>query len=110
MGMKQIQLQILAEAMDKLKAAAKKKGITPNILVRLILHEYFGQPTDTDAKTYTLTVKNWNELEAYVEAKRLGSVEVFAAFAMQQYQAKYPLKECKERQNGKSIGIADTPR
>ena len=109
--MKGVQLWpvISADVMDRLKAAAEKKGLTPNILVRIMLHEHFGQP-DTESKSYTFTSKNWREIEAYVEAKRLGSVEVFAGFAMEQYLTRYPLTDGQKRQIEKSTGNADTPR
>jgi hypothetical protein len=104
----QIQFQISAEAMAGLRAAAEKKGITPGILARLIMHEHFEQP-DEESKSYTFTIKNWREVEAYVEAKRLGSVEVFVGFAMEQYLTRYPPSEGQKRQIEKSIGNADTP-
>jgi len=106
--MVQIQFQMLEGAMEALKAAAAKKGITPNMLARLIMHEHFS-PTDEESKSYTFTAKDWQEVETYVEAKRLGSVETFASFAMNQYMTKYPLKEGHKRQNGKNIGNADIP-
>jgi len=81
---KQMQLTLTRETMEALQAAAAKKGITANILARMILHERFVQP-DTDTKSYTFTAKNWKEIEAYVETKRLNSVEVFAGFAIAQY-------------------------
>jgi len=105
----QIQLQVSAQVMDALKTAAAKIGITPSIFARMILHEQFGQQ-DADSKSYTVKVKNWREVEAYVEAKRLGSVEVFAGFAMAGYLTKYPLTEGQRRQIEESVGNADTPR
>jgi hypothetical protein len=105
----QIQLQISAEDMDALRAAVEKKGITPNILARLIMHERFSPP-DAESKSYTFTAKNWREIEAYVEVKRLGSVEVFAAFAIEQYLSRYPPTAGQKRQIEKSIGNADIPR
>jgi hypothetical protein len=87
------------EAMNALKAKAAKMGITPNILARLIMHEHFNPP-DAESKSYTFTAENWREVEAYVKAKRLGSVEVFAGFAMERYMAQYPQKEPMERQVG----------
>jgi len=107
--MVQIQFQILEEAMDALRAAAKQKGITPNVLGRLILHEYFSPP-DTESKSYTFTAKNWREVEEYVEAKQLGSVEVFIGFAMKQYMARYPLKKGQKEHTEKNIDNADANR
>jgi len=107
--MVQIQFQMKEEAMEALKAEAAKKGITPNILARLIMHEHFSPP-DTESKSYAFTVKNWREVEAYVEAKKLGSVEVFAGFAMNQYMARFPLTECRKRLIEENTGNADIPR
>ena len=107
----QIQFTISTEAAEALKAAAEKKGITHGLLARLILHERFGQAeADAESKSYTFTIKNWREVEAYVEVKRLGSVEVFVGFAMEQYLTRYPPTEGQKRQIEKSIGSADTPR
>jgi len=60
--MKQIQFQILEEAMDTLKAAAKKLGVTPQIVARLILHECL-IPQDTGSNTLNITswIKNGGE-------------------------------------------------
>jgi hypothetical protein len=96
------------EAMDALKAEAAKKGITPNILARLIMHERFSQP-DTESKSYTLTVEDWQDVEAYVKAKRLGSVEGFVGFAMEQYMTKYPLSKGRKRHIEENTGNADIP-
>jgi len=95
--------------MDALKAEAAKLGITPNLLVRLIMHKHFSQP-DVEAKSYTFTAKDWREIETYVEAKRLGSVEVLIGFALEQYLTRYPLTEGQKRQIEKNIGNADIPR
>jgi hypothetical protein len=98
----QMQIQVSAEVMEALEAAAGKMGVSRGILARLILHEHFGQ-SDEGSKAYTLTPKNWREIEAYVEAKRLGSVEVFAEFAMERYMAQYYLKTVQKRAGGKNI-------
>jgi hypothetical protein len=90
--MKQIQFQMKEEAMEGLKAEAAKMGITPNILARIIMNKHFSPP-GAGSKSYTITVENWREVEAYVKAKGLGSVEVFAGFAMERYMAQYPPKE-----------------
>jgi len=87
---------MLEEAMEALKAAAAKKGITPNILARLIMHERFSPP-DTESKSYTFTAKNWQEIEAYVEERKLGNVAIFAVFAMHQYMSRNSLSEAQKR-------------
>jgi len=105
----QIQFQMKEEAMDGLKAQAAKMGITPNILARIIMNKHFSPP-GAGSKSYTITVENWQEVEEYVEAKQLGSVEVFIGFAMKQYMNRYPLGDGRKGHKGKNIGNADTPR
>jgi hypothetical protein len=97
----QLQFQMYEEAMTALKDLASKKGISPNILARLIIHEYF-LPEAEDSKIVTVPVKNYRELQEYVETKKLGSIGVFAGFAMAQYITKYPLTESQKRQIGKN--------
>jgi len=104
-----IQFQMQEEAMVALEAAAKKMGISRSLLARIIMHEHFCPP-DTESKSYTFTAKNWREVETYVEAKQLGSVEVFIGFAMKQYMARYPLKEGQKGHIEENIGNADIPR
>ena len=104
----QLRITLSYDLKEALNAAAAKKDISPGILARMILNERFEQP-DTESKTYTIRAKNWREIEAYVEAKQLGSVEVFAAFAMKQYLTKYPLTDGQRKQIEKSIGITGIP-
>jgi hypothetical protein len=94
------------EAKNALKAKAAKMGITPNLLARLILHEYFSLPEDEEAKTYTVTFKNWREIEAYVEERKLGDVETFAGFAMHQYMSRNSLSEAQKQRIEKRYGIS----
>jgi hypothetical protein len=77
----QMQLSLTEAAMEALKASASKKGISPNILARLILHEQFGQP-DAESKSYTFSTRSWRELEAYIKVRNLGTVEGFAPVAL----------------------------
>jgi hypothetical protein len=100
--MKQIQFQMKEEVMEALKAEAARMGITPNLLARLIMHERFSQP-DAESKTYTFTAENWREIEAYVEEKRLGSVEIFSCFAMAQYMARNALTPAQKKRIDKNI-------
>jgi hypothetical protein len=103
--MVKMQFEIFEEVKDALKAAAAKKGITPNILARLILHERFSPP-DTESKSYTFTAKNWREIEAYVEERKLGNVATFAAFAMHQYMSRNSLSAAQKRRVEERYGIS----
>jgi hypothetical protein len=103
--MKGVQLWpvISADVMDRLKAAAEKKGLTPNILVRIMLHEHFGQP-DTESKSYTFTSKNWREIEAYVEVKCLGSVESFTTRSLEDVMSKNRLTAAQKAKYDRLLG------
>jgi len=102
----QLQITLSQEVMKALREAADEKGVTPNILARLFLYERFKQ-INADTKTYNFTLKEWHEVEGYVEEKSLSSVEVFAAFAMKQYMNKYPLSTSGKRRIDKNNGNDD---
>jgi hypothetical protein len=75
----QFQITLSQEVMKSLREAAEKKGITPNLLVRILLYERFNQ---SETKAYVLTTDDWSKIEGYVEEKGLPSVECFAIQAM----------------------------
>ncbi|MDR0455403.1 MAG: hypothetical protein LBH20_01800 [Treponema sp.] len=99
----QLQIQISAEAMDGLKTAAEKKGITPNILARLILNERFGQ-TDEESKSYTFTTRSWREIEAYAKVRNLGSVEGFVPVALDMAMSRNRLSPHQKAEFEKILG------
>jgi hypothetical protein len=94
---------MLEKAMDALKAEAAKKGITPNILARLIMHERFSSP-DSESKSYTFNAKNWREIEAYVEVKCLGNVEAFTTRALEDVMSKNRLTVAQKEKYEKLLG------
>ena len=105
--MVQIQLTISDEAMAELRAAAAKKGVTPNILARLVLNERFTRQEETeDDKTIEVRVNNYRELLGYVEERKLGGVAVFAAFAMNQYMTRNALSEAQKRRVEERYGVS----
>jgi hypothetical protein len=113
MNTTQIQVRISPEVLAATAAAAKKKGLTPAMYLRLLLHDHLGDAVRIDEgeiKSYTIDVQNWQELEAYVREKCLGSVEVFAVFSMKQYLTKYPLTRAQNRRVEESTGEDDIPR
>ncbi|MDR1316552.1 MAG: hypothetical protein LBK13_06730 [Spirochaetales bacterium] len=59
-----------------------------------------GTEAGTDRRCLAVQVDNFRELLGYVEAKKLGSVEVFATYAMAQYMARYPLSGGQKRREG----------
>jgi len=99
----QMQITLPVEAMDALKATAEKKGITPNILVRLLLLERFS-PSDVESKSYNFTAENWREIEAYVKVKCLGSVEAFTTRALEDVMSKNRLTAAQKAKYEKLLG------
>ena len=78
--MTQIQLSIPDRVHEALKAEAAQLGITPNILMRIKMCELYHSPGAGEAKTYTMRVSEWKEVEAYLAAKFPGmAVGDFAA-------------------------------
>jgi hypothetical protein len=100
----QIQIQISADAMHELKAAAEKKGVTPGILARLILNERFGR-ADAESKTYTFTTRSWREIEAYVKVRNLGSVEGFSPIALDMAVSRGKLSPRQKAEFEKILGL-----
>ena len=82
--MKQIQITIPEPVFDVMKKEADRVGITPNILARMRLGEAFlGLRLDTSDKAYSVRLRNWREVEAYIKIKMPHvSFEEFAAQAI----------------------------
>jgi hypothetical protein len=60
-------------------------------------------PEDCDLRIVRIPVENYRELAYYVDQKKLSSVPVFAAFAMQQYMSRNRLTEAQTARFEKSI-------
>jgi hypothetical protein len=103
--MTQIQFQLADDVIGALRAAAARKGITPNILGRIILHEHFSKPeADAESKSYTFISKNWREIEAYVEVKCLGNVAVFTTRALEDVMSRNRLTAAQKAKYEKILG------
>jgi hypothetical protein len=101
--MTQIQFQLADDVIGALRAAAANKGISPNILARMILHEHFSKQ-DADSKSYTFITKNWREIEAYVEVKCLGNVAVFTTRALEDVMSRNRLTAAQKAKYEKILG------
>lgn len=96
----QTQITLPDNVMNAIRAEAIERGITPNILLRIMLCEtYIGM----EKKTLRIPVENHAELLTFAKAKRFGDVEHFAVFAMEQYMTRYPLKTAAKGEIGESI-------
>jgi len=102
-----MQITLPENIMGAIRAEAARCGITPNVLARMRLCALFLEDgADAGKKTYTFTVKDWREIEAYVEERKLGDVATFAAFAMNQYMSRNSLSEAQKRRVEKRHGIS----
>jgi hypothetical protein len=102
-----MQFEMSVEVKEALRAAAEKKGLTPSMLARMILHEHFGiQGEPTDDKTIEIRVNNYRELQGYVEERNLGDITIFAGFAMKQYMSRNALTEAQKQRVEKRYGIS----
>lgn len=107
--MTQMQITLPEVSMDALRKAAKQKGVTPNILARIVLAEQFGDTglIDSiwpDGRPYTVNVKNWREAEAYVEVKGLRSVEDLAVRTLFAEMKKHSLKPAQKVEFDRLLG------
>jgi len=101
----QIQTTLSREAMTALRASAAKKGISPPLLARLILHEHFDGPdADAETRAYTFATRTWRELEAYVRVRNLGSVEAFAPVALDMAMSRNRLSARQEEEFERLLG------
>jgi len=100
----QMQITLSENVMETIRAEAAKVGISPGIFTRMILYEKFGQQ-DAKSKSYNFTAENWQEIEAYVEERKLGDVANFAVFAMHQYMSRNSLSEAQKRRVEGKYGI-----
>jgi hypothetical protein len=82
---------------EELKQKAKIEGLLHHTtFARAIILKELQDDQDSDFKTIKVPVNNFKELKAYVDAKRLGNLEVFAAYAMELAMSRAPLSEAQK--------------
>jgi hypothetical protein len=100
---KQIKISIDDETFAALEARANAMGLfSAAPLVRACIKQKFGGK-DASLRSVSVPCEAYSEFLRYAEGKRLGSVEVFAAFAMEQYMNRYPLKTAPKGSDRESI-------
>jgi hypothetical protein len=64
---------------ENIDKAASEKGISANLMARMVLCEKFGfgMTPSAEAKTYTFSTRTWQELEAYTWMRNMPSVEAY---------------------------------
>jgi hypothetical protein len=96
--MVKMQITLPAATMEGLRAEARAKGVSPNILLRMTAIGLFDKGRrDNDVRVYQLPVEQPGEIEAYVKAKRLGTVADFAKYAMELAMSRAPLTPAQKR-------------
>jgi hypothetical protein len=82
---------------EKLKQRAKIEGLLHHsTFVRAVILRELQLDSDSDSRIIKVPVNNFKELKAYVDAKRLGSLEVFATYAMELAMSRAPLSEAQK--------------
>jgi len=89
--------------MNTLRREAKKLEITPNVLARIRLCQIYGSTQSDDFKSHIVDLKNWREIEAYVETKGYGNISIFLQKTAEWYMKKYHLSEAQKEAVEKSI-------
>ena len=98
--MRQIQFSMPERVYEELSADAQRLCITPGIMARLKMGDAYPDRADGDRREIRVPVNNYEEIARYVDDKQLGTVSTFAAFAMQQYMSRYPLKTAGKAAKG----------
>ena len=99
-----LKISLSETMMDILRQEAEKLGITPNVLARIQLCQINGffQP-DAPDRSYIVAVKNWREIEAYVEARGFGDMSIFLSKAAEFYMRRNHLSAAQKAAVGKNI-------
>ena len=95
--------QLLACLSEKAKVDGFDK---PAALARYLIINGLNDMTEQTDRVKTLRVKieNYQEIALYVREKKLGSVPIFAGFAMEQQMQRVPLTQAQKGRIEKSIG------
>lgn len=106
MGGKVIAITVSGDEYRLLEKAAEAEGIkcVGTLARRYVLRAAGLRQADGERRTVEVPVDNYRELESYVALKKLGSVAVFATYAMAQTMARYPLTEAQKAKVVKSDG------
>ncbi|MDR1239262.1 MAG: hypothetical protein LBK27_04035 [Treponema sp.] len=91
----QTQITLPDTIMDGIKREAEKLGVTPNVFMRIQLCTLFSiYARNDEAKTYIVRLKNWQEVETYVQTKGL-VMQSFLSNAANSEMKKHPLERDK---------------
>jgi hypothetical protein len=95
----QTQITVPDNVMDAVRTEAVRRGITPNICIRIMLCETYAE---IDKRTVRVPVENYTELLTYAKDRKFGDVEHLAVYAIDQYMKKFPLKTASKNRGGEN--------
>lgn len=89
---------------EKIRGEAEAKGLSANMLARMELCRLYGKAEVSGAKTFSVTLEDWQEIEAFAKAKKYGSVENLIAIAIEQAMSRHPLTAAQKARAERFIG------
>jgi len=96
--MTQIQTKVPDRVIEAMRGEAEQMGISPAMLMRIRMCELYHAPDAGEAKTYTMRVSGWREVEAYLSVKFPGmAVGDFAAKSVLSEMRKHGLKSAQKQ-------------
>jgi hypothetical protein len=104
MATKKILITVDHDDYSELQQSMRPMGFTriSNLARWLVMKGIRNNSGNSGRQSYQLEIEQPHEIEAYVKAKRLGSVANFAGFAMEQYMTRYPLKKPQKSVEGEN--------
>jgi len=103
---RQIKVKLTGKTHAVLEREAAVRGITPAVLARIKLNEFYlsNAEIDLSEKTYLVSLKKWRELEAYIQIKNK-TVEQFVIEAIEVRMKQNALTPAQKAEYEKIIGI-----
>ncbi len=101
---KKICITVPEEIYTEIEDASKRAGFLG--IPAFIRHEAVKSLRANDekiGKIISVPVDNYEELQGYVKAKKLNSIAIFAAFAMEQQMQRVPLTEAQKSRLAKEV-------
>ena len=87
-----MQITLSEKVMNSLRQEASELEISPNVLARIQLCQINRVPLSGNApRAYIVRVKNWRDIEAYVEARGFENMDNFLNKAAECYMRKFQL-------------------
>ena len=100
-----IRIKLSEPTLNSLKHEAAELEITPSVLARIQLCQINGfEQLDAPDRSYIVKVKNWHDIEAFIEARGFGDLSIFLNKAAEWYMKKFPLSPAQKAEVNRNIG------